>query len=73
MTDSPLHWLLQKPKPLLQRQPVFSLKQAGELLGLKLQQMRRHVKEGRIRAIRIGERGHFRVLQSEVEKFRENK
>jgi excisionase family DNA binding protein len=74
MTDSPLKWLLHKTRPTLQvGEPVFSLRQAGELLGLKPGQMRRLVKAKKLTAHRVGKFGHFKILQSEIERIRENK
>jgi len=71
MPDTPLKWLLHKTRPALQVEPVFTLREAAAMVGLQIGQMRRHVKAGRVKSIRIGERGHFKVLQSEIERIRE--
>lgn len=72
MTNTPLRWLLQKKAPLIEpliAQPLYTLRQAGELVELGTLQMRRYVKSGVVRAIRLHPRGHFKIPQSEIEKF----
>jgi excisionase family DNA binding protein len=69
MAISPLRALLQKQKLPLTAQPLYTLRQAGELVGLGTLQMRRYVKSGVVKAIRLHPRGHFKIPQSELEKF----
>jgi|HubBroStandDraft_1064217.scaffolds.fasta_scaffold07015_6 excisionase family DNA binding protein len=50
--------------------PLWSLKRAAEFLSCDTTTLRRYAKrEGKIRFFQVGERGHLKFRQSELEKF----
>ncbi|HUO59530.1 MAG TPA: excisionase family DNA-binding protein, partial [Candidatus Acidoferrales bacterium] len=68
-STTPLRWFLQNQKPALVPQKYYSLRQAGQLVGLGVTQLRRLVKKGVLKSVRLTPRSHFRIPQSEIEKF----
>ena len=68
MPNSPLLALLRNSRPL-QQERYYSLRVAGELLGVSLQQARRYARQGLLRSVRVGKLGRFRVPQSAIEQF----
>jgi len=68
-TISPVRLLLQNQKPPLNIERLYSLRETAEALGLGTLQVRRAIKSGLLKATRLHPRGHFKVKQSEIERF----
>ena len=70
-SHSLLRSYLQKQKAPLIAEPMYSIGEAANLLGIGTLALRRATKKGLIHAVRLHARGHFKYRESELRKFLE--
>ena len=48
---------------------LLHVREAADQLGVTTQTIRRHIADGELRALRLGEHGRYRVRRADLEQF----